>query len=106
MGQTLPQDATHGLSHGVNFYLSAVDDLLRQPGDAPSIGLILCRAKNRILAEYALRDMNKPIGVSGYVTKLVNSLPKAMQAAVPSVKEIEAGLSAPKPHQSRKSRKS
>lgn len=45
----------------LNFYLSAVDDLLKQPEDNPSIGIILCRTKDKILAEYALRDMSKPI---------------------------------------------
>jgi predicted nuclease of restriction endonuclease-like (RecB) superfamily len=79
----------------MNFYLSAVDDQFRQPGDQPSIGLILCREKNRILAEYALRDMRKPIGISGFVTRLVATLPKPLQAAVPSVREIETGLAAP-----------
>ncbi len=76
----------------MNFYLSAVDDRFRQPGDQPSIGLILCRSKNRVIAEYALRDMTKPIGVSGYVTKLVDSLPKALKGAVPSVADLEKGL--------------
>ncbi len=76
----------------MNFYLSAVDDLFRRPGDQPSIGLILCRSKNRVIAEYALRDLNKPIGVSGYVTRLVDSLPKALKGAVPTVKELEKGL--------------
>lgn len=76
----------------MNFYLSAVDDRFRQPGDQPSIGLILCREKNRIVAEYALRDVRKPIGVSDYVTRLVETLPKPLQAAVPSVREIERGL--------------
>jgi predicted nuclease of restriction endonuclease-like (RecB) superfamily len=79
----------------MNFYLSAVDDRFRQPGDQPSIGLILCRSKNRVIAEYALRDMTKPIGVAGYVTKLVDSLPKAFKGSVPSVAELEKGL-APK----------
>ena len=48
----------------MNFYLSAVDDLLRHPDDGPSIGLILCKSKNEVVVEYALRDMNKPIGVA------------------------------------------
>ena len=76
----------------MNFYLSAVDEQFRQPGDQPSIGLILCRSKNRVIAEYALRDMTKPIGVSGYVTKLVDSLPKSLKGAIPSVAELEKGL--------------
>jgi predicted nuclease of restriction endonuclease-like (RecB) superfamily len=76
----------------MNFYLSAVDDRFRQPGDQPSIGLILCRSKNRVIAEYALRDLRKPIGVSGYVTKLIESLPKALQGAIPTVAELEKAL--------------
>lgn len=76
----------------MNLYLSAVDDRYRQQGDQPSIGLILCRSKNKLVAEYALRDMSKPIGVSGYVTKLVESLPKSLQGAIPSVQELEKGL--------------
>lgn len=77
----------------MNFYLSAVDDRFRQAGDQPSIGLILCRSKNRVIAEYALRDLSKPIGVSGYVTKLVDSLPKSLKGSVPSVAELEKRLS-------------
>jgi len=71
---------------------------------ALQIGLILCRAKNRIIAEYALRDLHKPIGVSDYVTRLVASLPKEIQGSVPSVKEIESGIApAAKPIGPRKS---
>ena len=87
------RDFTPEAAGKMNFYLSAVDDRYRQAGDAPSIGLILCRAKNRILAEYALRDLQKPIGVADYVTRLVETLPEPLRAAVPSVKEIEEGLS-------------
>lgn len=76
----------------MNFYLSAVDDQMRQPHDQPSIGLILCKSKSKVVAEYALRDMRKPIGVSGYVTRLVESLPKSLQGAIPSVAEIEREL--------------
>lgn len=86
------RDFTPEAAGKMNFYLSAVDDRFRQEGDQPSIGLILCRSKNRVIAEYALRDMTKPIGVSGYVTKLVESLPKAFKGAVPSVAELEKGL--------------
>ena len=50
----------------MNFYLSAVDELLRRQGDGPSIGLILCKGKAKTTVEYALRDTNKPIGVSSY----------------------------------------
>jgi predicted nuclease of restriction endonuclease-like (RecB) superfamily len=62
----------------MNFYLSAVDDLMRHPADNPSIGIILCRAKNRVVAEYALRDIEKPLAVSTYVTQLIASLPEKL----------------------------
>ena len=76
----------------MNFYLSAVDDLLRHPDDKPSIGIILCKAKNQVVAEYALRDLAKPVGVSSYITKLVESLPPALRDSLPSPKELEAEL--------------
>jgi predicted nuclease of restriction endonuclease-like (RecB) superfamily len=74
----------------MNFYLSAVDDLLRHKDDQPSIGIILCKAKNKVIVEYALRDTRKPIGVSGY--KLTESLPKKLQGKLPTIKELEAEL--------------
>jgi predicted nuclease of restriction endonuclease-like (RecB) superfamily len=76
----------------MNFYLSAVDDLMRHVDDHPTIGLILCRAKNRIIAEYALRDLRKPIGVSEWKTKIVESLPKRLRGKLPSKEEIEKEL--------------
>jgi len=74
----------------MNFYLSAVDDLLRHPEDRPSIGIILCKKQNRVVAEYALRDMNKPIGISAY--KLTKSLPKKLKGTLPTIKELEEEL--------------
>jgi predicted nuclease of restriction endonuclease-like (RecB) superfamily len=76
----------------MNFYLSAVDDLLRHPDDKPSIGIILCKAKNQVVVEYALRDLVKPVGVSSYITKLVESLPPFLRGSLPSPKELEAEL--------------
>jgi predicted nuclease of restriction endonuclease-like (RecB) superfamily len=76
----------------MNFYLSAVDDLLRHPDDEPSIGIILCKTKNQVVAEYALRDLSKPVGISSYITKLVESLPKELRGSLPSPKELEAEL--------------
>ena len=73
-------------------YLSAVDDRLRHRDDQPSIGLLLCRGKNRLTVEYALRDVKKPIGVAEWRTRLVASLPKALRSSLPSVAEIEAEL--------------
>lgn len=74
----------------MNFYLSVVDDQLRHEADAPSIGLILCQDKNHIVAEYALRGMSKPIGVSEY--EFTRALPPRLQSALPTVEEIEAEL--------------
>lgn len=86
------RDFTPEAAGKMNFYLSAVDDRFRHAGDQPSIGLILCREKNRVIAEYALRDIQKPVGVSGYVTRLVETLPASIKDAVPSVAELERGL--------------
>jgi predicted nuclease of restriction endonuclease-like (RecB) superfamily len=77
----------------MNFYLSAVDSEMRHPTDAPSIGLILCKRHERITAEYALRDINKPIGVAEWQTKLVQSLPEPLKGSLPSIAEIEAEFS-------------
>jgi len=77
----------------LNFYLSAVDDALRHPGDNPSIGLLLCKSKDNLLVEYALRDMAKPIGVARWETRLVESLPEELQGSLPTVEELEAELS-------------
>src|SRR5208283_3548975 len=76
----------------MNFYLSAVDDLLRHPDDKPSIGIILCKTKNQVVAEYALRDLAKPVGKSSYVTQLVESLPKEFRGNLPSPKQLEEEL--------------
>jgi len=75
----------------MNFYCSVVDDQLRHQQDAPTIGLILCQTKDRILAEYALRDINKPIGVADY--ELTRALPAALASTLPSIEDIEAELS-------------
>ena len=76
----------------MNFYLSAVDEQLRHQDDMPSIGLLLCKERNRLMVEYALRDMKKPIGVARWQTKLVESLPKDLKGSLPTVQEIEAEL--------------
>ena len=71
----------------LNFYLSAVDGIIKHPEDNPSIGLLLCKSKNDIVAEYALKDMSKPIGVSEY--KITSSLPEALSKQLPSVEDIQ-----------------
>jgi|SRR5579871_813314 len=75
----------------MNFYLSAVDDLLRHPDDKPSIGIVLCKGKNRIVAEYALRDMSKPLGISEF--HYLEQLPDNLKGTLPTVEELEAELS-------------
>ena len=77
----------------MNFYLSAVDDLLKHKDDQPSIGLLLCRSRNRVQVEYALRDICKPIGVAQWETRIVEALPENLKGSLPTVEELEAELS-------------
>lgn len=74
----------------MNFYLSAVDDLLRHENDNPTVGLILCQTKNKIIVEYALRDTAKPIGISNY--QITENLPENIRRNLPSIEKIEAEL--------------
>ena len=71
----------------LNFYLSAVDGILKKVEDNPSIGLLLCKSKNNLVAEYSLKDISKPIGVSEY--KVTRSLPDALEEQLPSVEDIQ-----------------
>lgn len=84
-GEFHPRDAGQ-----LNFYLSAVDKLLKTPQDNPSIGLLLCEKKDRIIAEYALKDVNKPMGISEY--ELRKALPAEIKGSLPTIAEIEAEL--------------
>ncbi len=74
----------------LNFYLKAVDEQLRSEQDAPSIGLLLCKSKDRLVAEYALSDIHKPLGVASY--ELSHKLPEALQGKLPSIEALEAEL--------------
>ena len=76
----------------LNFYLSAVDDLLKEKMDNPSIGILLCKSKNTLKVEYALRDIKKPIGVSEYLIKTLESLPKKLQSSLPTIEDLESEL--------------
>jgi predicted nuclease of restriction endonuclease-like (RecB) superfamily len=76
----------------MNFYCSVVDDLLRHKDDQPTIGLILCQDRRKVVAEYALRGVRKPIGVSEY--RLTRALPREFKSALPSIEAIEKELSA------------
>lgn len=77
----------------MNLYLGAIDDQLRHPTDSPTVGLILCQDRNRVVAEYALRGMTQPIGISEY--ELTRTLPRELRPSLPSIDEIEAELSGP-----------
>lgn len=74
----------------LNFYLSAADDLLRHFEDNPSIGILLCRGKNRVVVEYALRNMHQPIGVAEY--QLAKALPDSLKGSLPTVEQLETEL--------------
>ncbi len=76
----------------LNFYLSAVDTQVKAEQDSPSIGLLLCKSQNRVVAEYALRDTRKPMGVAEY--QLIEALPKDLQTSLPSIEQIENELAA------------
>jgi predicted nuclease of restriction endonuclease-like (RecB) superfamily len=74
----------------LNFYLSAVDSLVKQNDDNPTIGILLCRDKNNIEAEFALRDINKPMGVSEF--EITNQIPDNLKSSLPTIEEIENEL--------------
>ena len=75
----------------LNFYLAAVDAQVKTPDDRPTIGLLLCKQQNRLVAEYALSGIDKPIGVAEY--QLLRDLPDALGQSLPSIADIEAELS-------------
>ena len=81
MGEFQPE-----FSGKMNFYVAVVDDLLRHPDDQPTIGLILCKSKSRTTAEYALQNINTPIGVS------THQLPEPLSQSLPSVAQLEEEL--------------
>lgn len=74
----------------LNFYLSAVDGMLKREIDNPSIGLLLCKSKNNLVAEYSLKDMSKPIGVSEY--RVTSDLPDELKEQLPSIEDIQSRM--------------
>lgn len=86
-GEFDPRDAGQ-----LNFYLTAVDEQLKSEQDHPTIGILLCKTKDNIIAEYALRDIKKPISVADYQTQIVEKLPKNLKSSLPTIEEIEAEL--------------
>ena len=81
----------------MNLYLAAVDDLLKHPDDQPSIGLLLCKSRDKVVVEYALRGVASPIGVANWTTELTASLPADLAPSLPSIAQIEAELAAASP---------
>lgn len=77
----------------LGMYMRAVDELLKHPDDKPSLGLLLVKEKNRLLVEYALGDLKRPISVAQWETELTQSLPDSLKGSLPSIEEIEAELS-------------
>ena len=75
----------------LNFYIKAVDEKLRTKNDNPTIGILLCKNKDKLVAEYALSDIHKPMGVSEY--QLTQALPENLKSSLPSIEDIEAELS-------------
>ncbi|WP_345075247.1 DUF1016 domain-containing protein [Hymenobacter fastidiosus] len=88
MGAFKPED-----SGKMNFYLAAADDLLRHPSDQPTIGLVLCKTQNRVVAEYALRGLSQPIGVAEW--QLTSALPPELRRNLPTTEELDAALGPP-----------
>ena len=74
----------------LSFYTSAIDGELKGKDDNPTIGILICKSKNDTVVEYALRDINKPLGISEY--QLIEILPKEYKSSLPSIEEIEAKL--------------
>lgn len=76
----------------INLYLSAVDDLLRHPDDQPTIGLLLCKGKDKLVVEYALRGLDQSIAIANWQTQLTETLPQELKGSLPTIAEIEAEL--------------
>lgn len=76
----------------MNFYLAALDDQAREPGENPSLGLILCRERNRVVVEYALRYASGPIGVAEYRILVAGTLPADLVDELPTAEDIETGI--------------
>lgn len=87
-------DASHLGQLGL--YMAAVDDFLAHPGDKPTIGLLLCKTKNNVIAEYALRSFSAPIGVAQWATEITAGLPEELASSLPSIADLETALT---PHE-------
>ena len=86
-------DFEPGFVGQLGMYIAATDDLLAQAEDGPTIGLLLCKSKDNVVAEYALRNFTGPMGVAEWTTALTNSIPDELTSSLPTVAELEAELS-------------
>lgn len=84
IGEFKPEDAGK-----MNFYLSALDELVKHPDDRPSVGIILCKSKDKLIADYALRNLNRAIGISTYE---LGALPPELESELPTVEQLEQAL--------------
>ena len=84
-----PQVAINDIGSQDDF-LAAVDATIKHPSDNPTVGMLLCKKKNRIVAEYALKDIDKPIGIAEY--RLTEAIPEDLRGSLPSIEELEAAL--------------
>ncbi len=82
-----PEDAGQ-----LNYYLSAVDDKLKHPTDNPTIGILLCKTRNKVKTEYAFRHINRPIAAVEYEIMLTKAVPEDLKSSLPTIKEIEKEL--------------
>jgi len=87
IGEFKPEDAGK-----MNFYLAALDDQVKHPDDRPSVGIILCKSKDKLIADYALRDLNRAIGVSTYQ---LGELPPELQTELPTIEQLQQVLDVP-----------
>ena len=90
-------DFDPGFLGQLGMYMAAVDDLLAHPDDQPTIGLLLCRSKNNIVAEYALRSSIMPIGIAEWTTAITTELPEKLASSLPRIQDLEAELEDPEP---------
>lgn len=86
------QDFDRSHAGQLAFYVSAVDELVRDKNENPTIGLLLCKTKNNFVADYTLKGINGPIGIAEYTTKLTAEMKKEIKSNLPTIEEIEAEL--------------
>lgn len=85
-------DFDPGFRGQLGMYMAAVDDLLAHPDDHPTIGLLLCKSKNNVVAEYALRSSTAPNGIAEWTTAVTTHLPDELTSNLPRIQDIEAEL--------------